>query len=297
MLVALAINAAMLVAAAVGGIVTGSLALLADAGHLASDVGAILIGLLAASLAARKPTPERTFGLQRTEVLGALANGIALLAIAVLIAVQAVARLSDPPEVAGAGVLVLGAIGLAGNVAATWVLASGSRSDLNLEAVLRHSVGDALSSIGVVVAGAIVLATGWHAADPIASILIAALIAAGSWRLLKEPVDVLLEAAPPGIEVRDVGRAMAAAPDVVEIHDLHVWTVTSGFPALSAHLVVRQGADRDDVRERVEAMLDERFGIHHTTLQVVESASTGKLIAVEEFGRAGAGTPHEQPNG
>jgi cobalt-zinc-cadmium efflux system protein len=295
MLVALGINLGMLAAAVVGGIVTGSLALLADAGHLVSDVGAILVGLLAASLAAREPTPARTFGLQRTEIIGALINGIALLAIALLIVVQAVGRLFDPPEVAGAGVLVLGAVGLAGNLAATWALASGSRSDINLEAVLRHSVGDALSSLGVVAAGAIVLASGWHAADPIASILIAGLIAAGSLRLLREPVDVLLEAAPAGIDVQQVGAAMAAARDVVEIHDLHVWTVTSGFPALSAHLVVRRGADRDAVRESVDALLDERFGIHHTTLQVVEAASTGKLIAVEDVGRAGAGAPREQP--
>jgi cobalt-zinc-cadmium efflux system protein len=195
--------------------------------------------------------------------------------------VEALTRLSDPPEVAGAGVLALGLIGLAGNVAATLVLAGGERQDINLEAVLRHSLGDALSSLGVVVAGAVVLATGWNTVDPIASIFIALLIAASSWRPLKEPFDVLMEAAPRGMDVGEVGRAMVADPEVIEVHDLHVWTVTSGFPALSAHVVVCAGANRDEVRRRVEAQLDERFAIHHTTLQVVEAVGDEALIELE----------------
>jgi cobalt-zinc-cadmium efflux system protein len=280
---ALAINLVMLVAALVGGILTTSLALLAEAGHLISDVGAIAIGLLAARLAALAPTPARTFGFQRTEILGALVNGVALLAISILIVLGAIARLGDPPDVAGAGVLVLGAVGLAGNVAATWILASGERPDINLEGVLRHSAADALSSLGVIVAGAVVLATGWDTIDPLVGILIAALIAAGSWRLLREPIDVLMEAAPPGIDVREVGNAMAADAAVVEIHDLHVWAVTSGFPALSAHLVVKPGTDRDLVRAGAERVLRERFDIRHTTLQVVEATGGKHLIAVEDL--------------
>jgi cobalt-zinc-cadmium efflux system protein len=283
---ALALNLAMLAVAVAGGILAHSLALLAEAGHLASDVGAIAIGLLAARLAGRAPTPARTFGYQRGEILGALVNGVALVVISVLIVVGAVSRLGNPPDVAGAGVLVLGLVGLGGNALATWVLAAGERSDINLEAVLRHSAADALSSLGVVVAGAVVLATGWNAADPLVSILIAALIAASSWRLLREPIDVLMEAAPPGIDVGDIGRAMASDADVLEIHDLHVWAVTSGFPALSAHLVVRRGADRDRARARVEALLRERFEIEHTTLQVVEGGGE-ELIAVEDLRRDG----------
>jgi cobalt-zinc-cadmium efflux system protein len=285
MRVALGINAAMLAAAVLGGILTGSLALLAEAGHLLSDLGAIAVGLLAARLASSAPTPARTFGLHRSEILGALVNGVALLAISVLVLAGAVARLSDPPHVAGAGVLALGAVGLAGNLAATWVLASGVRADINLEGVLRHSAGDALSSLGVVVSGAVLLATGWDAIDPLVSILIALLIAAGSWRLLREPVNVLMEAAPAGLDVREIGAAMAAEPAVLEIHDLHVWTVTSGFPALSAHLVVRRGADRDEARTSVEDLLQRRFGINHTTLQVVESSGRDDLIALEDVGR------------
>jgi cobalt-zinc-cadmium efflux system protein len=178
-------------------------------------------------------------------------------------------------------VLVLGLFGLVGNAAATYVLGGGEREDLNLEAVLRHSVGDAVSSLGVVVAGVIVLTTGWNAADPLVSLLIAGLIAASSWRLLKEPVDVLMEAAPAGMSAREVGEALAADEDVVEVHDLHVWTVTSGFPALSAHVVVSRACDRDLVRRRLERLLDDRFGIHHTTLQVVRAAETGALLQVE----------------
>jgi cobalt-zinc-cadmium efflux system protein len=281
MAVALAINTVLLAATVVGGILTGSLALLADAGHLLSDVGAIAIGLIAARLAGHATTPARTYGLQRSEVLGALANGVLLVVVSVLIIVEALGRFGSPPEVAGAGMLALGLVGLAGNVAATWVLASGDREDLNLEGVLRHSAADALSSIGVVVAAILILAAGWDAADPIASLAIAVLILAGSWRLLKDPVDVLLEAAPTGIDVSAVGEAMAADPDVVEVHDLHIWTVTSGFPALSAHVTVRRGCDRDEVLRRLERMLHDEFEISHTTLQTVEGLATADLIQVE----------------
>lgn len=280
MLAALAINLGMLAATIVGGILAHSLALLADGGHLASDVGAIGIALVAARLASIAPTDTRTFGLQRSEVLGALVNGVALVVVSALIVFEAVARISDPPDVGGLGVLALGLFGLGGNAAATVVLHGGEREDLNLEAVLRHSFGDALSSLGVVVAGAVVLATGWNTADPLASLLIAGLIAASSWRLLKEPIDVLMESAPAGMNVRAIGEALAADPDVVEVHDLHVWTVTSGFPALSAHVVVCRGCDRDLVRRRLEQLLDERFDIHHTTLQVVRGVDTEELIQV-----------------
>jgi cobalt-zinc-cadmium efflux system protein len=287
---ALAINAALLVATVVGGVLTDSLALLADAGHLLSDVGAIAIGLLAAKLAGIAPTPGRTFGYQRSEILGALVNGVALLAISVLIIVGAISRLGDPPDVAAGGVLAIGLVGLLGNGLATWVLAAGVREDINLEGVLRHSAADAVSSMGVVIAGAVMLASGWNTIDPIISLVIAGLIAIGSWRLLKEPFDVLMESAPAGIDVGKVGRAMAEESDVVEVHDLHVWSVTSGFPALAAHLVVRAGTDRDLVRARIERLLRERFGIRHTTLQVVESAAEDGLIRIEHYG-AGSERP------
>jgi cobalt-zinc-cadmium efflux system protein len=278
---ALAINLVLLVATVVGGIIANSLALLADAGHLLSDVAAIAIGLIAARLASAAPTAERTFGLQRSEIVAALINGVTLVGVAVLIVVEAIGRLSDPPDVAGVGVVVLGSVGLAGNLAATWVLARGERSDINLEAVLRHSAADALSSLGVVAAGIVIVATDWNTIDPLVSIAIAAMILLSTWRLLKEPFEVLMEATPPGMDASEIGRAMCAERDVIEVHDLHVWTVTSGFPALSAHVVVDPDASLDLVRMRLERLLAERFGIDHTTLQVVAGSEGDHLLSIE----------------
>ena len=234
------------------------------------------------SLRAWRRRPGGTFGYQRSEILGALVNGVALLAISVLIVVGAISRLSRS---AGCrrlpGVLAIGVVGLLGNGLATWVLASGEREDINLEGVLRHSAADALSSIGVVVAGAVILATGWDRIDPLVSLVIAALIAVGSWRLLKEPFDVLMESAPAGIDVGEVGHAMAEDDEVVEVHDLHIWSVTSGFPALAAHVVVRPGTDRDMARARMERLLRERFDIRHTTLSWSSRPRTDELISLE----------------
>jgi cobalt-zinc-cadmium efflux system protein len=269
MWVALAINAALVVVGVAGALLFDSVALLADAGHVLSDAAAIGLGLGAAAIAARPARGRRTFGLHRTEIIAALVNGIVLVGVAVLVFVEAIGRFSDPPDVAGGGVLAVGAIGLAGNLAATVALMSGDRRDLNLEAVLRHSAADALGSLGVIVSGAVVLATGWGYADPIAGVLIGILILAGSWGLVREALDVLMEAAPPGVDVAQVGRAMAAVPGVREVHDLHVWTVTSGFPALAAHVRTAPDEDPEEVRRRIEAVLHDRFDIHHTTLQTM----------------------------
>ena len=280
MFVALAINVGLLVAEAVGGILTGSLAVLADAGHLLSDVGSIVLALIAARLAAMPAVGRRTFGYQRSEVLAALVNGLLLVVVSVVIAVEAIGRLSDPPSIDGAGVLVLGALGLAGNLAATWVLARGQREDINLEGVLRHSFADALGSLGVVIAGVWVLAGGSDVVDPIVGLLISALVLVSSWRLIKEPVDVLMEAAPADLDVEGMGRAICAEEGVRSVHDLHVWTVTAGFGAVAAHVVVARGADRDLIRRRLELTLGEGFGIEHTTLQMEEEAEGG-LLRVE----------------
>ena len=277
---ALAINVGLLVAEVVGGILTGSLAVLADAGHVLSDAGSIVLALIAARLASLPAVGRRTFGYQRTEVLAALVNGLALVVVAVLIAIAAIGRLADPPEIDGAGVLGLGVLGLAGNVVATVVLARGQREDINLEGVLRHSAADALGSIGVVLAGAFVLLGGSAIVDPIVGLLIAALVLASSWRLIKEPFDVLMEAAPPGLDVDAVGEAICSEQDVRSVHDLHVWTVTAGFGAIAAHVVVATGADRDLICRRLEVGLRERFGIEHTTLQMEEEAAQG-LLRVE----------------
>jgi cobalt-zinc-cadmium efflux system protein len=284
MLAALAINAAMLAVGIVGGILTGSLAVLADAGHVFSDIGSIALALLAAGLASLPAGGRRTFGYQRSEVLAALVNGLLLVAVAVGIAVAAIGRLGDPPQIDGAGVLALGVFGLAGNVAATVVLARGQREDINLEGVLRHSVADALGSLGVIVAGAVVLAGGSAIVDPIVGLLIALLVFASSWRLIKEPVDVLMEAAPSGLDVDEMGAAICSEEGVRSVHELHVWTVTAGFGALAAHVVVARDSDRDLIRRRLEVLLHERFGLDHTTLQMEEEAGD-TLLQVEETPR------------
>ena len=280
MWVALGINLAMLVAAVVGGLLWNSLALLADAGHVLSDLGSIALGLFAATLASRAAGARRTFGLQRSEVLAALVNGIALVAVAVLIVVAAVGRLGDEPDIAGAGVLAVGLLGLAGNAAATWVLAAGDRADLNLEAVLRHSFADALGSLAVVVSGAIILITGWTPIDALVSLAIAALILWSSVRLITGPLDVLMEAAPASVDVEELGRTMCSVEGVHEVHELHVWTVTAGFDALAAHVVVDPEADRDRARRELELLLRDRYAIEHTTLQMEEHVPAG-LLQVE----------------
>jgi cobalt-zinc-cadmium efflux system protein len=284
MWLALAINLGMLLVEAVGGLLTGSLAVLADAGHLLSDVGSIGLALLAAGLASRPGGASRTFGYQRTEVLAALANGLLLVAVAAAVAIAAIGRLGDPPGIDGGGVLALGVVGLAGNLAATAVLAAGRREDLNLEGVLRHSAADALGSFGVVVAGAVVMAGGSPLVDPIAGLAIAVLILASSWRLIKEPFEVLMEAAPQGVDVDAMGAAICSEEGVRSVHELHVWTVTPGFGALAAHIVVAAGSDRDLTRRRLEVLLHERFAIDHTTLQMEEEAS-GDLLEVERAPR------------
>jgi cobalt-zinc-cadmium efflux system protein len=278
MAVALAINAALLVAGVAGALVFHSVALLADAGHVVSDVAAIGLGLFAAAMAAKPAGGRRTFGSYRAEILSALANGVLLIAVAAVVFIEAITRLSDPPDVKSAGVVAVGLVGLAGNAAATIALARGEREDLNLEGVLRHSAADALASLGVLVSGLVILITGWDYADPIAGLLIGVLIVVGSWRLVTEPLGVLMEAAPPGIDVEEVGQAMVRVPGVREVHDLHVWTVTSGFPALAAHVLTEPTEDVDEVRRRIEAVLADRFSIEHTTLQMMVE----RLIEIED---------------
>jgi cobalt-zinc-cadmium efflux system protein len=278
--VALAINVVLLLAEAIGGVLTGSVAVLADAGHLLSDVGSIVLALIAARLAARPASGRRTFGYQRSEVLAALVNGLLLVAVSVGIGIAAIGRLSNPPGIEGGGVLALGLLGLVGNAAATVYLARGQRADVNLEGVLRHSFADALGSLGVVIAGAWVLLGGSDIVDPIVGLLISVLVLFSSWRLIKEPFDVLMESAPADLDVDGMGAAICRVDGVRSVHDLHVWTVTAGFPALAAHVVVARGSDRDQIRQQLELELGESFGIEHTTLQMEEEAEDG-LLSVE----------------
>jgi cobalt-zinc-cadmium efflux system protein len=254
------------------GFVAGSLAVLADAVHMLSDAGGLGLALFAAWIAARPASFDRTFGYVRAEILAALANGVALVALAIWIVVAAIDRLQDPTLPSGGWVLAAGVVGVAVNLAAAAVLRGGG--SLNLRAAGRHVFADLLGSVGVVLAGAIVLLTGWGYADPLVSLAIAVLVLASSWTILRDSVTILLEGTPAGMDAEEIGRAMVAVPGVQEVHDLHVWTITSGFPSLSAHVLVPEGDDCHGVRRDLESMLGERFGLTHTTLQV-EHAPAG----------------------
>jgi cobalt-zinc-cadmium efflux system protein len=266
--VALALIAAFTVAELVSALLAGSLALLADAGHMLSDTGSLALALFASWLATHPATPARSFGYRRAEILAALANGVALVAIAIWVFIEAAGRFSHPPDVSGRWVLVIGLIGLAVNVAAAGVLYRAGTASLNVRAALLHVAADGLGSIGVLAAAVVILATGWLYADPLAGVVIGGLVLASSWRVLRESVRILLEATPEGVDAVEVGRTMTGEPDVVEVHDLHIWTITTGFPALAAHVLVERGADCHAVRRRLERLLAERFALDHTTLQV-----------------------------
>ena len=250
------------------GLLASSLALLADAGHMLTDAAALGLAIVAASMALRPPRGRWTFGYKRVEVLAAQINGLTLLVIGVWIVYGAVRRLIDPPEVEGGIVLVVALVGVAVNLVATLLLSRASRTSINVRGAFVHVLNDLAAFIGTAVAGALVLATGWDRFDPIASLAVAALIAWSSWGLLRESTRIFLESSPADIDPAEVGRAIVASEDVVEAHDLHIWTVTSGFPALSAHVLVKPGADCHAIRRGLERMLVERFGLDHTTLQV-----------------------------
>ena len=282
--VVLALTAAYAVAEVVAGFLTGSLALLADAGHMFGDTAALGLALGAAWLASRPATPERSFGFQRAEILAALLNGVALVAIAIWVFIAAIGRLDDPPDILSGWMLVAALLGLAVNLVAAGILARASEESLNVQAALRHVIADIASSVGVAAAAVVILVTGWRQADALAGMAIALLIVASSWGIIRDSVRILLEASPAGIDAREVGRRMAAAEGVVEVHDLHIWTITSGFPALSAHVLVARGDDCHARRLELEQMLGREFGLEHTTLQV-EHAGESRGLQIEPLRR------------
>jgi len=263
----LGITAAVMVAEAVGGWLAHSLALLADAGHMLADVAALGLSLVVAYLAQRPATAERTFGLLRLEIVAALVNGAALLAISLGIALEALQRFRAPSQVHGALLLGVAAVGLVANVAGAAILHRGHHHSLNQRGAYLHIVGDVLGSAGALAAGAVILATGWVQADPLISVLIAVLILGSAWRLVKESTDILLEAAPGHIALADVHDRIASIPGVASVHDLHVWTVTSGVIAMSGHLVVQNPGDNQRVLEAVQERLG-AMGIGHVTVQM-----------------------------
>jgi cobalt-zinc-cadmium efflux system protein len=277
--IALALIVAFMIAEIVAAVVAGSLALLADAGHMLTDAGALAFALFAATLATRPARGRWTFGYRRLEILAAQANGVTLLVVALLILFGSVRRLVSPSDVRGGIVLVVALGGIVVNVAATAVLSRASRESLNVRGAFLHVATDTAAFAGTAVAGALILATGWDRFDPIASLGVAALMLWASWGLLRESASIFLERSPAGIEPDAVGRAIVAEPDVVEVHDLHLWTVTSGFPAFAAHVLVAPEADCHAIRRGLERMLHERFGLEHTTLQVDHAEP--RLLTIE----------------
>jgi cobalt-zinc-cadmium efflux system protein len=269
---ALGVTLALMVIEAVGGWWTGSLALLADAGHLLVDIGSLGLGLLAAWIASRPATPEMSYGYRRAEILAAVTNVAALWAVALAIGYEAVARLRSPHAVAAPGMLVVATLGLGGNLLASTLLLRSQGENLNVRAALAHVLADAAAAIGTIAAGLVILATRWSQADPIVSLGVAALLVGGSWPLLREAVGILMEGTPPGVSLLDVHRAMGAVPGVAEVHDLHIWSLTSGIAAVSGHVRVDEGADTQQVLTHLGTMLRDRFGLSHVTLQVETAA-------------------------
>jgi cobalt-zinc-cadmium efflux system protein len=276
---ALALIACLMAVELAAGVLAHSLALLSDAGHMLTDAAAIGFSLLALRLAARPPGGALTFGLKRVEILSALANGITLLLLAVLIAYAAVRRLFATPEVHAGLVLVVALVGALVNVAAMWTLSGADRRSLNVEGSFQHILTDLYGFIGTALAAGVILATGFQRADAIASLLIAGLMLRSGSALVRDSGRVFLEAAPKGLDPQEIGRALVAQPQVVEVHDLHVWEVTSGFPALSAHVLVGSDSDCHAARRAIEMMLRERFAVDHTTLQV-DHAGAGELLEI-----------------
>ncbi len=275
----LAVSAGVFVLQVIGGLLSGSLALLADAGHVLTDSTGLIIALIAASLAARPATPNRTFGLQRVEILAALSNGLLLVGIAVWVLIQAVQRWSEPEQVDSDLMLGVAVVGAVANTAGLLILRGGKDESLNLRGAYLEVLGDLIGSIAVIVAAVVIAVTGWVRADAVASLAIVVLILPRAWSLLRDVVDVLLEAAPKGVDLAMVREHIRTLPGVVDVHDLHAWTITSGVPVLSAHVVVDDACLAEgrsgEVLDRLGECLGHHFDVEHCTFQLERAAHEG----------------------
>ncbi len=265
---ALVLILAFLVAEVIVGIAASSLALISDAAHMLTDAAAIALALFAGRLAARPAKGNLTYGLKRIEILSAQANGVTLWLLAVWFVYEGIQRLREPGEVAGGLVLGTALVGIMVNLVAVWLVARADRRSLNVEGAFQHMLNDLFAFVATAVAGVIVLTTGWMAADAVAALIVAALMIKAGWGLLRDSWRIFLEAAPRGIDVADIDRDLHTVPGVLEVHDLHVWEVTSGFPALSAHILVDRTHDCHERRTAIAALLHERYGLEHVTLQI-----------------------------
>ncbi|MEV4321627.1 cation diffusion facilitator family transporter [Microbispora rosea] len=271
------------------GVIAHSLALISDAGHMLTDAIAIAFAIIAMRIAARPPQGGFTYGLKRAEIISAQINGITLLLLSVYFVYEGVRRLIEPPEVEGAYVVATGIAGIAVNLAATWLLSRANRASLNVEGAFQHILNDLFAFIATTAAGAVIWLTGWGRADALAALVVAALMLKAGWDLVRESGRVFMEAAPAGMNPAEIGRKAAALEHVVEVHDLHIWEVTSGYPAMSAHILVVPGADCHAVRQAAQRMVHDEYGIAHTTLQVDHAPP--ELLAIGETA-AEAVEPH-----
>jgi cobalt-zinc-cadmium efflux system protein len=278
---ALALTVAFMAAEVVVGLLARSLALLSDAAHLLTDAGALVLALVAARLAERPPRGGYTYGLRRAEILSAQANGLTLLLLAAWLAVEAVRRLLHPPPVAGLAVLVTALAGIAVNLVGTWLVARADRSSLNVEGAFRHLLTDLYAFLATAVAGLVIILTGYVRADGIATLLVAALMVKAGLELVRASGRILLEGAPVGVDPAQVGTRLAGVDGVAEVHDLHVWLISSTQPALSAHVLVNRDRDCHATRHDLERLLQEEYAISHTTLQV--DHADGGLLQIEPF--------------
>jgi cobalt-zinc-cadmium efflux system protein len=278
--IALGLIGGFIVVEVVAGILASSLALLSDAAHMLTDAAALVLSLVVIRLVRRPAGGNLTFGLRRTEILSAQANGATLLVLALLIIYEGIRRLITPPDAGGKTMLIVALVGIVVNLVATRVLSGADRNSMNIEGSYQHLLTDLAAFVITAIAGVVILATGETRADGVASLAIAAIMLRTSYVLLRDSGRVLLEAAPEGMEIEEIGKALAEHPDVTNVHDLHVWEIGSGFPALSAHVLVAPGDDCHAVRRDLEEMLSTRFGITHSTLQV-EHETEGRLLMLK----------------
>jgi len=283
---ALALSGAVFVVEVAGALWTGSLALAADAGHMFADVGGLGLALFASWIAARPPTPAKTYGYQRAEILAALLNSLVLMALAAFILYEASRRLAEPRALPGGPLLAIGALGLAANAVSAWLLRGDGHTNLNVRAAYLEVLGDALSSVGVLMAAVIIMATGWTPIDSLVSVAIGVFIVVRTWRLLIQVVNVLLEGTPPHLNVMEIEVAMCEVEGVRRVHDLHVWTLTSGREAMSAHVVVDDLGDSERLLEELHRVLHARFGVDHTTIQLEREPQTPLQIKARAGGAA-----------
>ncbi|MGM0826666.1 MAG: cation diffusion facilitator family transporter [Bacillota bacterium] len=252
----------------IGGIVTNSLALLSDAGHMLSDAAALGLSLAAFYIGEKASDKGKTYGYKRFEILAAFINGITLILVSLYIFWEAYHRFIDTPMVSP-GMMVIAIIGLVVNIIVAWILMRGdTEHNLNVRSAFLHVLGDMLGSVGAIAAGLLIYFFNWNLADPIASVMVAILIVISGWRVTKDSIHILMEGSPKGIDTEEVKNSMSAIPGVIEVHDLHVWCITSGFTALSCHVVVENEVNRDTILLRLSACLEQEFGIHHSTIQV-----------------------------